>query len=127
MRIAVLGCGWSGILVSIRMKTLYPIADVICVDKDFRGGLLNSEVVNGYLFDTDGSHVVFSKKREIIEGITMGGEWIARKREAYVLLNNTFIPYPFENGIYVLSPEDRVRYGLSLIKALINEMKNQPI
>lgn len=86
MRIAVLGCGWSGILVSIRMKTLYPITDVICVDKDFRGGLLNSEVVNGYLFDTGGSHVVFSKKREIIEGITMGGEWIARKeRRMYCL------------------------------------------
>ena len=126
MLVAILGCGWSGLLASIRIKTLYPTADVVCIDKDFRGGLLGSEVVNGYLFDIGGSHVVFSRKREIIEGITMGGDWVARERKAYVLFNNTFIPYPFENGIYVLPPEDRVRYGLSLIKALMNYQDEKP-
>ena len=124
--VAILGCGWSGVLVSIKMKTFYPMADVVCIDRDFYGGLLGSEVVNGYLFDIGGTHVVFSRKCEIIEGITMGGEWVARERKAYVFLNNNFIPYPFENGIYVLPPEDRARYGLSLIKALIDYRDVKP-
>jgi len=125
--IVVLGGGWSGLLISIRVKTLYPSADVICVDKDFRGGLLNSMFANGYLFDTGGTHVVFSRRRDVIEGIiSMGGEWITRERASYVLLDGAFIPYPFENGIYVLSPEKRARYGLSLIKALIEYRDKKP-
>jgi len=123
--IAVLGCGWSGLLMSIRAKTLYSSVDVVCIDKDFHGGLLKSEVINGYLFDIGGTHVIFSRRRDVIEGIvSMGGEWITRERASYVFLDGAFIPYPFENGIYVLPPEKRARYGLSLIKALI-EYKNE--
>lgn len=125
--IAVLGGGWSGLLTSIRVKTIYSSADVICVDKDFSGGLLSSEVANGYLFDVGGTHVVFSRRRDVIEGIvSMGGEWIARERASYVFLDGTFIPYPFENGIYVLPPEKRARYGLSLIRALMESTGEKP-
>jgi len=125
--ITVLGCGWSGLLMSIRAKTLYPPADVVCVDKDFHGGLLNSEVINGYLFDVGGTHVVFSRRRDVIKGIiSMGGEWITRERASYVFLDGAYIPYPFENGIYVLPSEKRARYGLSLIKALIEYRDEKP-
>jgi protoporphyrinogen oxidase len=53
-RVVVLGGGWSGLLASVMVKNLFPSADVICLDKNFDGGLLHSEVVNGYLFDTGG-------------------------------------------------------------------------
>jgi protoporphyrinogen oxidase len=62
-RVLVLGCGWSGLVSAIRIKSLYPAVDVVCVDWDFGGGLLRSEVVGGYLFDVGGSHVVFSRRR----------------------------------------------------------------
>jgi protoporphyrinogen oxidase len=126
-RIAVLGCGWSGLVISIRAKLLYPSADVICVDKDFRGGLLSSEIDNGFLFDVGGSHVIFSRRRDVIESIiSMGGEWISRERKAFVLLNDIFVPYPFETGIYVLPPELRARYGLSIIRALLEYRDERP-
>ena len=126
-RVVVLGCGWSGLLISIRVKSLYPLADVICIDKDFGGGLLRSEVVNGYLFDVGGSHVVFSRRHDVIEGIlSMGGEWVARERMAYILLDGVFIPYPFENGIYVIPPEKRARYGVSLIRSLTEYRNERP-
>ena len=125
--ITVLGCGWSGLVMSIRAKALYPLADVVCVDRDFHGGLLGSELVNGYLFDVGGTHVVFSRRRDVIEGIvSMGGEWITRERASYVFLDGTFIPYPFENGIYILPPEKRARYGLSLIRALMEYTGEKP-
>lgn len=126
-RIAVLGCGWSGLMTSIRLKKLYPSVEVICIDRDFGGGLLQSRWVGGYLFDVGGSHIVFGKNPEVIKGIlSMGGEWVFRERLAYILLNNTFIPYPFENGFHVLPPELRAKYGISLIRALIESSKKKP-
>jgi protoporphyrinogen oxidase len=126
-RVVVLGGGWSGLLAAIRAKTLYPAAEVICIDRDFSGGLLRSEVVNGYLFDVGGSHVVFSGRRDVVEGIlSLGGEWVSRERASFVLLDGIFVPYPFENGIYVLPPEKRARYGLSLIRALTEQRVERP-
>ncbi|MCC6010522.1 MAG: hypothetical protein LM588_05990 [Fervidicoccaceae archaeon] len=117
--IAVLGCGWSGLLMSIKLKTLYPASEVICIDKKFDGGLLRSESIKEYVFDTGGSHVLFSKKQEIINSIiAMGGEWVFRERMSYIFLDRVYVPYPFENGIYALPPDKRARYGLSLIRAL---------
>lgn len=121
MRIAVLGCGWSGIVAALRLKERYPSADVICLDKAFDGGLLRTEIIDGYLFDIGGSHVLFSREPAVVDAIvSMGGRWVAKKRRAFILMDGIYVPYPFENGIYVLPPERRARYGLSLIKAFMN-------
>jgi protoporphyrinogen oxidase len=126
-RIAVLGCRWSGLVLSIRLKKLYPEVDVICVDRNFEGGLLKSINISGYLFDAGGSHVVFSRSREVLEGIfSLGGDWVSRERMSYVFFDGTSVPYPFENGLYVFSPEKRARYGYSLIKALAEYHDEKP-
>jgi len=126
-KIAVLGCGYAGLLVAIKAKRSNSSAEVLCIDRDFAGGLLRSVVLNGFVFDVGGSHVVFSKRREIVAGIlSLGGEWVRRERLAYVYMDGGFIPYPFENGIYVLPAELRVRYGLSILKALISSSGERP-
>jgi len=126
-KIAVLGCGYAGLLVAIKAKRSNSSAEVLCIDRDFAGGLLRSVALNGFVFDVGGSHVVFSKRREIVEGIlSSGGEWVRRERLAYVYMDGRFIPYPFENGIYVLPAELRVRYGLSILKALISSSGERP-
>lgn len=120
-----MGCGWSGIIAALRIKDLLHVAEVVCVDRDFRGGLLRSEKIDSYLFDVGGSHVVFSRDPSVIEGIvSMGGRWISKERRAFVFLDGVFVPYPFENGIYVLPPEKRARYGISLIRAHLQGIKN---
>jgi len=127
MRVAVLGCGWSGVIMAIRMKTFYPSADVVCIDRDLDGGLLRSEVVNGYLFDVGGSHIVFSRRRDVVEAVLgFGGEWVSKERKAFILLNGVFVPYPFETGIHVLPPELRAKYGLSIIRALLEHRDERP-
>jgi protoporphyrinogen oxidase len=106
-RIIIFGGGWSGLLASIKVKSLYPRSEVICIDKSFDGGLLRSEIIDGHLFDTGGSHVVFSKNQKVISSmLSMGNKWVKRKRAAYILLNNHFVPYPFENGIYLLPQKE---------------------
>ena len=79
-KIAVLGCGYAGLLVAIKAKRSNSSAEVLCIDRDFAGGLLRSVALNGFVFDVGGSHVVFSKRREIVEGIlSLGGEWVRRE------------------------------------------------
>lgn len=125
MRVAVLGCGWSGVMVALRIKNLLPAAEVVCIDRDFKGGLLRSEMIDGYLFDVGGSHVVFSRDPSVIKGIvSMGGRWASKDRGAFVFLDGIFVPYPFENGIYILPPEKRARYGISLIRAYMQGAKS---
>jgi len=126
-KIAVLGCGYAGLLVAIKAKRSDSSAEVLCIDRDFAGGLLRSVALNGFVFDVGGSHVVFSKRQEIVAGIlSLGGEWVRRERLAYVYMDGGFIPYPFENGIYVLPAELRARYGLSILRALISSSGERP-
>lgn len=66
-KIAVLGCGYAGLLVAIKAKRSNSSAEVLCIDRDFAGGLLRSVALNGFVFDVGGSHVVFSKRREIVK------------------------------------------------------------
>jgi len=100
---------------------------VLCIDRDFAGGLLRSVVLNGFVFDVGGSRVVFNKRREVVNGIlSLGGEWVRSERLAYVYMDGRFISYPFENGIYVLPAELRVKYGLSIHKALISFSGERP-
>ena len=123
-RVAVLGCGWAGVLASLRVKTLHPSTDVVCIGEDL-GGLLRSASVGGYLFDIGGTHVVFSKDPAVLNGIlSLGGEWTRKARRAYISLNGYLLPYPFENGIYVLPPEQRARYGHSIISALLENARH---
>jgi hypothetical protein len=44
-----------------------------------------------------------------------------------VFLDDVFIPYLLENGIYVLPPEKRVRHGLSLFKILMEYKNERPV
>lgn len=58
-RLVVLGCGWVDVLVAWRLKQAYPLADVVCIDRDTElGDLLKNIAINGYLFNISGSHVV---------------------------------------------------------------------
>mgnify|MGYP001773185211 CR=1 FL=1 len=66
-RLVVLGCGWVGVLVAWRLKQAYPLADVVCIDRDTElGDLLKNIAINGYLFNISGSHVVFSRNKSVL-------------------------------------------------------------
>jgi len=98
-KIVVLGCGYAGLLVAIKAKRSNSLAEVLCIDRDFVGGLLRSVVLNSFVFDVGGSHVVFSKRREIVEGIlSLGGEWVRRERLAYVYMDGGLSHIPLKTA-----------------------------
>ncbi|AET33365.1 amine oxidase [Pyrobaculum ferrireducens] len=97
---------------------------MVCIDVE-PGGLLRSISIKGYLFDIGGSHVVFSKDPAVLNGIlSLVGERTRKAGKAYISLNGYLLPYPFENGIYVLPPEQRARYGHSIILALLENARH---
>ncbi|MEM0135869.1 MAG: NAD(P)-binding protein [Thermoplasmatales archaeon] len=115
----ILGSGWAGLLAGERIN----INGNSCrfLDKDDSlGGLLKSEIINGFTFDTGGPHLLFSKYPEILDKIVsiLGNNILKFSRNNYVLFNNSFIQYPFENGLYMLGPSERVK----IIKGIIQRM-----
>ena len=67
-----------------------------CVDRmGSLGGLLKSEIVNGFTFDVGGSHVIFSRDIETLKKMLsfLGSNVVAYRRHAYVLLEEKLVPY----------------------------------
>jgi len=50
----------------------------------------------------------------------LGGNVWAVERRAFVLLGGLFVPYPLENGLYVLPPEERAEALVSFLEAYMS-------
>ncbi|MEZ0345580.1 MAG: FAD-dependent oxidoreductase [Infirmifilum sp.] len=123
---AVLGCGWAGLLLSLRLKEKYPSAKVICIDKDEAlGGLLRSELIDGFTFDVGGSHILFSRDQEVLRELLgfLGDNFVKHERKSFILYNGYKVPYPFENGLFVLPPETRAEMLIGFVEALIKNAR----
>jgi protoporphyrinogen oxidase len=121
----ILGGGWAGLLYAHELKSKFPDKSVTVLERSSKGslgGLLRSEEIGGFVFDVGGPHILFSKNKETLNKIVSLLQDDVRKieRKAFVDYKGTLVPYPFENGLYVLPPEERVSLGIDLIKALVN-------
>ncbi|MGB9841199.1 MAG: protoporphyrinogen/coproporphyrinogen oxidase [Candidatus Bathyarchaeales archaeon] len=117
----ILGCGWAGITFAIELKRNFPTLEVIVLEKsNTPGGLLNSVKINNHFFDIGGSHVIFSHNKSTLQKLlaVLGKNSVSHQRNTKVLLNSIFVPYPLENGLYVLSPEERAEALICFLEVL---------
>ncbi|MDP8013007.1 MAG: FAD-dependent oxidoreductase, partial [Nanoarchaeota archaeon] len=124
----VLGGGWAGLLYA-DMKLYEHNRKIAVIEKESennKGGLLRTEIIDGLIFDTGGTHLLFSRDANIISKIIelLGDNVSKRERNNYVLYGDSFIPYPFENGIYKLDPYLRVDFVKGIIERMIFIAKN---
>jgi protoporphyrinogen oxidase len=124
----VLGSGWAGLLVAKRINEVN-IKDIVMIEgsrPDQLGGLLRTEEIDGYTFDCGGPHLLFSRDQNILSEIVsiLEPNYSKRIRNNYVLYKGQFIPYPFENGIYKLNPEERVKIIKGIIDSMLYIAKN---
>ena len=125
--IAILGCGWSGVLASYFLLDKFSSLDVVCIDKDVElGGLLKTKAIDGFIFDVSGSHIIFSRNQQVLREILsfLGYNVIEHRRKTFVSLNGMYVPYPFENGIWVLPPEKRSEFLISFVETLIERARD---
>ncbi|EQB66073.1 MAG: hypothetical protein AMDU3_IPLC00001G0239 [Thermoplasmatales archaeon I-plasma] len=126
--VAILGGGWAGLLVAKRLieNGIENISILEATKEGDQGGLLRSEVINGFTFDCGGPHLLFSRDREILSRINelLGDNVSERIRNNFVFYRGEHIQYPFENGIYLLPPEKRVLFLEGIFKSMIFTAKN---
>jgi protoporphyrinogen oxidase len=124
--ILILGCGWAGVSAAYHLLSR-GMRDVMCIDSDDApGGLMKTIELNGFIFDIGGSHIIFSSNELILKELIafLDGNAIKHHRKAFVLLQHVSVPYPFENGLYVLPPSMRAEIMVSFIESLLELAKN---
>jgi protoporphyrinogen oxidase len=111
MRIGILGGGLSGLSTAFCLeqrggKRLR--AEVLEKDSEC-GGLLRSFSEEGFTFDYGGAHIIYSRDQEAIDfmlGI-LGKNHFRKRRNNKIHFKNSFVKYPFENGLSDLPKQDR--------------------
>lgn len=105
--IGILGGGLAGLSLGYFLKKLN--IDFIILEKEAKvGGLCRSLNVDGYTFDYGGSHIIFSKNKEILAFMVnlLRDNLVRNRRNTKILYKNRFIKYPFENGLADIPKED---------------------
>ncbi len=106
-RIVIIGAGPTGLGAGYRLQELGYEDWVILEANDYVGGLATSFTDEaGFTYDI-GGHVMFSHYQyydNLVDKL-MGGDFTELQREAWVWMEDRFIPYPFQNNIRALEPQ----------------------
>jgi protoporphyrinogen oxidase len=118
-RVLIIGAGPTGLGAGYRLNELGHTDWTILEANDYVGGLAASFTDEaGFTYDI-GGHVMFSHYPyydRIVEKI-MGDEYTELNREAWVWMENRFIPYPFQNNIKGLNKQTVIECLMGLIEA----------
>ena len=118
-RIIIIGAGPTGLGAGYRLNELGLKNWTILEAHDYVGGLATSFTDEaGFTYDI-GGHVMFSHYPyyDAIVDKIMGDQYTELKREAWVWMENRFIPYPFQNNIKGLEKQTVVECIMGLIEA----------
>ncbi len=126
MKTAILGGGLTGLTLA---RFLHDRGeDVRILEAAERtGGLCRSRTEKGFCFDTGGSHILFSRDREVLSFMldVLGENRGDRKRNTKIFYKDRLVKYPFENGLSDLPKEDLYFCLSEFVKTLIASEKGE--
>ncbi len=126
MKIGILGGGLAGVSLGYFLnKNGYDF--IILEKKSETSGLLKSVNIDGFTFDVGGSHIIFSKDKEILNLMVsiLGDNVVKNRRNTKILYKGHYIKYPFENGLADLPKEDNFECLYYFIQNLIKKEKGE--
>jgi protoporphyrinogen oxidase len=120
MRIAIIGGGLTGLTLCYQLKH-QGIRSIVLEKENECGGLLKTMQDNGFTFDCGGSHIIFSRDKEVLDYILalLGRNKVKLKRDTRILYKGRYIKYPFENDLASLPKEDNYDCLCSFVRTLI--------
>jgi protoporphyrinogen oxidase len=126
-RILILGAGCTGLGAAYRLHEIGYTNFHVLEANSYPGGLSASfEDKHGFTWDL-GGHVQFSHYDyfDDLMGRALPNAWLQHVRQSYIWLRGKFIPYPFQNNLRHLPPDDLA----ACIKGLIDVRQNghQPL
>ena len=126
MKTAILGGGLSGLTLARLLQEQGEEVVVLEAEMGY-GGLCQSKTDQGFTFDTGGSHIIFSRDREVLAFMRrmIAGNEQRNNRTTKIFYKQQFVKYPFENGLSDLPQEDRFFCINEFIKTLIAVEKGE--
>jgi protoporphyrinogen oxidase len=118
-RIVILGAGPTGLGAAYRLNEMGYRNWAIYERHDYIGGLATSFTDDaGFTYDI-GGHVMFSHYPyfDALVDKLLAGDYTEIQREAWVWMENRFVPYPFQNNIRYLSQQSVYECLSGLIEA----------
>ena len=107
MTYIILGGGLAGITAARLLHEHGHTATVLEAETQ-PGGLCRSYTKDGFTFDLGGSHIIFSRNRDVLSFMheMLAGNREERVRNTKIYYKGRYIKYPFENGLHELPKED---------------------
>jgi len=108
MKVVILGAGCTGLGAAYRLHELGHTDFVVLEQNAYPGGLATSFIdENGFTWDI-GGHVQFSHYNyfDLLMEKALGSAWLNHLRQSYIWMRERFIPYPFQNNIRHLPPDE---------------------
>lgn len=109
MKIAILGGGITGVTAARQLAAAgHELALFEAGER--LAGLCASSVIDGFVADHAGGHILFSKDKEVLDFMLKALDGIGyhtTRRETAIRLKNRYVHYPFENGLGDLEDGDR--------------------
>ncbi|MGQ0640587.1 MAG: protoporphyrinogen/coproporphyrinogen oxidase [Gemmatimonadaceae bacterium] len=121
-RILIIGAGPTGVSAAWRLNE-HGHSNWRLIEASSSAGGLASSIVDAAGFTWDlGGHVLFSHWRyfDSLMREALGDAWVEHEREAWVWMRDRWIPYPLQNNIWRLPPNDLV----SCLEGLVEIQKN---
>ncbi|MEW6745956.1 MAG: FAD-dependent oxidoreductase [Planctomycetota bacterium] len=128
MKVAILGGGVSGLSLAYFLQREGVACEVLEAAR-VPGGLCRSDVVNGYVMDRAGGHILYSKSeavRALWADLFQDEPLVPNERQTRILVQNRFVAYPFENGLGDLPPEINFECTNGYIEAVFARRQGAP-
>jgi protoporphyrinogen oxidase len=127
-RIAIIGAGPTGLGAAHRLRELGLTNFTVFEKESHAGGLASSYVDRaGFTWDV-GGHVQFSHYDyfDNLMDQLLGDEWLHHEREAWVWMRERFLPYPLQNNIRNLPPQEMRDCLRGLIACVRDKTETRP-
>lgn len=118
-RILVIGAGPTGMGAGYRLHELGYENWALYERNAYIGGHASSHTdAQGFVWD-EGGHVIFSHYPYFDQFLDrmLGADYLEHERQSWVRLQNTWVPYPFQNNIRYLPKEALMECLLGLVEA----------
>jgi protoporphyrinogen oxidase len=129
--ILIIGAGPTGMGAATRLEQLGKHNWLLVDQFHQAGGLSRTDMTpEGFLFDM-GGHVIFSHYDYFDELLNAAvgrtdNDWTWHERVSYVWIRDRWVPYPFQNNLFCLPAEDKIRCVEGVIDSALHPVSNKP-
>ncbi len=126
--VCIVGGGLAGLSVAYFLSKLDNSLKILIFEsREALGGLLRSVNIGNFIFDIGGSHILFSRNKEVLKGMTnlLNGNYVKHRRNTKIYYNGVFVKYPFEIGLKDLPPKERFECLRDLVLTYVKRVKGE--